>query len=202
MKRILLSVIALATAIIVLIDFFVDSPIVNQAGALLTEGAVVLAAFAMILGLLNLLFVHMARMRTKEPGWPYSAVLIVAVVVMLALGLGGPGSAPVTWVFRYVYSPLQATIFSLLAFFIVTAAYRAFRVKSWETALFAAAGLIVLIGQIPLAEKLWQQFPVLKEWVLVVPATAGMRGILLGVALGTILAGLRVLLLMDRPYLE
>jgi len=202
MKRILLSVITLATSAIVLIDFFVDSPIVNQAGALLTEGAVVLAAFAMILGLLNLLAVHTARMRTREPGWPYSAVLIVTVVVMLALGLGGPGGAPATWAFRYVYSPLKATMFSLLAFFIVTAVYRSFRIKSWETALFVAAGLIVLVGQIPLAERLWQQFPVLKDWVLAVPATAGMRGILLGVALGTILTGLRVLLLMDRPYLE
>ena len=201
MKRIVLSVIAVAAALIVLLDFFVEHPVVNRAGMILTEGAVVLAAFAMILGLLNLFAVHTARLRKRETGWAYSAILILTVLMMLIFGLGGPGSAPVTWIFRYVYSPLQATIFSLLAFFVASAAYRAFRIRNWETALFVIAGLIVLLGQVPVGKLLWQQLPVLKDWILAVPVTAGTRGILLGVALGTVIAGLRFLLFMDRPYL-
>ncbi len=201
MKRIVLSVVAGAVALMVLLDFFVEHPIVNKAGMILTEGAVILAAFAMILGLVNLFSVHTTRVRKREKDWAYSAILILVVLIMLIFGLGGPGSPPVAWIFRYVYSPLQATIFSLLAFFMVSAAYRAFRVRNWETALFVVAGIIVLLGQIPLGRLIWEQMPVLKDWILAVPATAGTRGILLGVALGTVIAGLRFLLFMDRPYL-
>ncbi len=201
MKKILLSVVAVAAAVLILLDFFFDSPVLDQASAILTEGAIVLAAFAMLLGLFNLLSVHATRVRKREKGWGYSAVLAVVLVVMVLLGIASPSNPAVTWAFRYVYSPLQATIFSLLAFFVASAAYRAFRIRSWESALFALAGLIVLIGQVPISRYLWDQLPVIKDWVLAVPATAGARGLLLGAAIGTVIAGLRLLLCMDRPYL-
>lgn len=200
MRKVLLSVICVAAAVIVLLDFFVEGPVVDRAGALLTEGAVVLAAFAMILGLLNLLSVHAVRVKRREQGWTYSAVLGLTVLAMVIFGFRGPNSPAVSWIFRYVYTPLQATIFSLLAFFIVSAVYRAFRVHSWESALFAIAGIIVLVGQVPLSRLIWEQLPTLRDWVLAVPATAGARGILLGAALGTVIAGLRLLFCMDRPY--
>jgi hypothetical protein len=201
MKRVILSVIAVAAALMVLIDFFVENEVVNQAGGRLAEGAVVIAVFALILGVFNLVSVHVRRVRKQESGWPFSLVLVIALFVVLLFGLDGPGSPPVNWIFRYVYSPLQATVFSLLAFFIVSAAYRAFRIQSWETALFVLAGVIVLLGQLPLAASVWQQLPVLKEWVLAVPVTAGARGILLGAAIGTVIAGLRLVIALDRPYL-
>lgn len=202
MKRVILSVIAVAAALIVLLDFFIDHPVVNRAGAILADGAIVLAAFAMILGLFNLLSVHAERIRKRDSSWAYSAVLVLGLLMVLLFGFNGPESAPVKWVFRYIYSPLQATIFSLLAFFVVSAAYRAFRIRNWETALFVIAGLIVLLGQVPVGGLIWDKLPALKDWLLAVPVTAGARGIILGVALGTIIAGLRILLLMDRPYLE
>jgi hypothetical protein len=89
-----------------------------------------------------------------------------------------------------------------LAFFVVTAAYRAFRVKSFETGLFVIFGILVLLGQVPVGAMLWDQLPVIRDWVLDVPALAGARGILLGVALGTVATGLRVLLGLDRPYVD
>ena len=201
MKRIILSVVTIAAALLVLLDFFVEQEIVDRAGSFIVEGAVILGAFAMLLGLLNILAVHTTRVRKREHGWGYSIILVLTVLVMLVLGIQGPGSLLVSWVFRYVYSPLQATIFSLLAFFVASAAYRAFRVRSWETLLLVAAGVIVLLGQVPVGKLIWDQLPVLKDWLLAVPVTAGARGILLGVALGTVIAGLRLLLFMDRPYL-
>lgn len=201
MKRVILSVVAIAAACIVLLDFFVDQETVNRAGSFLVEGAVILAGFAVLLGLLNILSVHTVRVRKRERGWGYSILLMLAVLVMLGLGVGGPGSAPVNWVFRHIYVPLQATIFSLLAFFVASAAYRAFRVRSWETLLLVGVGIVVLLGQVPVGRLIWDQLPVLKDWLLAVPATAGARGILLGVALGSVIAGMRLLLAMDRPYL-
>ncbi len=107
----------------------------------------------------------------------------------------------VDWTFTYVFLPLNATIFSLLAFFVASAAYRTFRLRSPEATVMVIAGLIVLVGQVPLGGLL----PGLSQvsgWLLDTPVMAAVRGILLGVALGTITAGLRVLGSADRQYLD
>jgi hypothetical protein len=122
----------------------------------------------------------------------------------LAVGFltGGAASAQMQQVFEVVLFPLEATLFSLMAFFVITAAYRTFRVRSFDTALFVTFGILVLLGQVPIGVRLWDQLPVIKDWVLDVPALAGARGILLGVVLGTMATGLRVLLGIDRPYVN
>jgi hypothetical protein len=201
MKRVILSVVAIASGLLVLLDFFVESPIVDAMGAFLVEGAVVLGGFALLLGVINLLTVHVARAKGREKGWGLSIVMVVTVLAMLLLGISGPASEPVTWAYDYVLLPLQATLYALLAFFVATAAYRAYRVKSWESLLMVGAGVIVLLGQVPLGKMIWSELPVLMDWVMAVPVLAGARGILIGVALGSVIAGLRLLLVMDRPYL-
>ena len=108
----------------------------------------------------------------------------------------------VKFVFEFILQPLEATIFALLALFIATAAFRAFRIRNLETFFFVLFGVMVLLGQIPLSIYLWPEFPVIKDWILNVPTLAGVRGILLGVALGTIATGLRVLIGADRPYTD
>jgi hypothetical protein len=121
------------------------------------------------------------------------------MIIVLFLGLiEGPQGPLTSRIFQYVLFPLQATIFSLLAFFVASAAYRAFRLRSRESALLVITSVVVLLGQIPL----WGALTNFKEWILEVPSMAGARGILLGVALGTVATGLRVLLGIDRPYSE
>jgi hypothetical protein len=97
---------------------------------------------------------------------------------------------------------LESTLFALLAFFMASAAFRSFRVKNFETFLLVSFTIIVLLGQVPAGFQIWDQFPLIKDWVMRVPVMAGARGILLGVALGTIATGLRILLGADRPYTE
>jgi hypothetical protein len=60
--------------------------------------------------------------------------------------------------------------------------------------------VVVLLGQVPLGRYLGDFLPRIKDWILNVPGTAGMRGIIIGVALGTIATGVRVLMGFDRPY--
>ncbi len=88
----------------------------------------------------------------------------------------------------------------MLALFIVTAAFRAFRVNNFESFFFVLFAIIVLLGQVPISIYLWPELPIVKDWIINVPALAGVRGILLGVALGTIATGLRILMGTDRPY--
>jgi len=118
---------------------------------------------------------------------------------VLVIGLlFGLNDSPINWLFENVYVPLQGAFFALAAFFIATAAYRALRARNFETMLMLLAALVVFLGQTPLLQTLTDA----KEWVLQVPSEAGVRGILLGVALGTIATGLRLLVGLDRPYSE
>ncbi len=202
MRRALPSVVATIVGLIALVDFFVAQDELNMVGAVLLQWAMIVAAFALLLGVFNVLSVHLRKIKGRGKDWPYSIVLVGMMLTLWGLGFApgskGTASPYVAWLFENVYIPLQATIFSLLAFFVVSAAYRAFRARSLEAAIFLLVSFIVLLGQVPVGHHLWKYLPALKDWILRVPGVAGARGVLLGVALGTILTGLRVLLGFDR----
>lgn len=205
MKRLLPAVTAMAVGFLVLADFFFDNFYLNVLGVTLINWVVIIAAFALILGFLNVLAFHLRKIIQRQEGWPYSIALLVVAGTVLFAGLTsvqGYRAPLVRAVFDYVQTPLQASIFSLLAFYMASAGYRAFRARNFETLLLVAACLVVLVGQAPLAPYVWEQLPALKDWVLGVPSTAGARGILIGVALGSLATGVRVLVGLDRPYSE
>jgi hypothetical protein len=198
-KRSVATAIAISVGLFVLLDFFVHSAFIGTLKFVFVRWAIIVAGFAMVLGFFNVLIVHLNKILRFKQGWFYSIFLILTMMIVLTLGLfEGPQGSLTSRIFQYVLFPLQATIFSLLAFFVASAAYRAFRLQSWESALLVITGVIVLLGQVPL----WETLTNLKEWILGVPSMAGARGILLGVALGTVATGLRVLLGIDRPYCE
>jgi hypothetical protein len=194
----------MAVGLMIFASFIVDNLVVVSLALVLLRWATIIAAFALLLGLVNIMAVHIRRVRERGP-WESrlsSLVLLVALIVVVATGLlSGPDGTWSRWVFQYVLVPLQATLFSLLAFFMATAVYRAFRARDWETAIFfVPAGVLVLLGQVPVGARLWDQLPAIKDWIMTVPVVAGMRGILIGIALGTITGAMRLLLGVDRPY--
>jgi hypothetical protein len=204
-RRILPAVAAIAAGLLVLLDLFIQSPYLNLVGWALTSWAVVLAAFALLLGAYNVLATHLRKVFTRREGWLYSLVLVLSLILVVVAGVLDPrGSegAAISWVFRYVQFPLQATFFALLAFYVATASYRAFQVRRPEGVLMVLAGLIVLVGQSPVGPWLGQALPEAARWIVAVPAMAGVRGILIGVALGTVATGLRLLMGMDKPYAQ
>lgn len=208
--RVLATVVAIVVGLFVLADVFVTAwggggglaQAINGVGYFLVSWAAIITAFALFLGFANVVSVHWSRIRTQKPGAVYSIVLLISLFGTLAFGLGGPLSANGQFIFNYILQPLEATLFALLALFIATAAFRAFRVRNMETFFFVLFALIVLLGQVPVSIYLWPEFPVIKDWILNVPTLAGVRGILLGVALGVIATGLRVLIGADRPYTD
>lgn len=196
----LATAVAIGVGIIVLADFFFTAPLLDALGSAFKEWTISLTAFAMLVGLGNLLIVHSLRIaRRNESGVGYSVIVLVTALVVFVIGLiFGLNNGPMVWIFDNIYLPLHGAFFALAAFFLATAAYRALRARNIETLLMLLAALAVFLGQTPLVSAL----SVAKEWVLSVPSEAGVRGILLGVALGTIATGLRLLLGVDRPYSE
>jgi hypothetical protein len=211
--RIFATVVAIVVGIFVLADLFVSAWVVdptsswsglrsaiNGIGYFLVSWAALITAFALFLGFANVISVHWGRIRSRKPGIIYSVVLVVSLFLTLLFGLAGPTAASTQFIFNHILQPLEATFFALLALFMATAAFRAFRVVNPETFFFVLFAVIVLLGQVPMSIYLWPEFPVIKDWILNIPALAGVKGILLGVALGVIATGLRVLTGADRPY--
>ncbi len=196
----LATAIAIGVGFVTLLTFFFQQTVLGALGVAFRQWAVILTAFALLLGLVNLLLVHLSRIvKRSEPGAGYSVIVIVTAFLVLVIGLlfGSSGDA-MAWIFNNIYTPLQSAFFALSAFFLATAAYRAMRARNIETLLMLITALVVFIGQAPLLNVATQA----KEWLLNVPSVAGVRGILLGVALGTIATALRLIVGMDRPYSE
>jgi hypothetical protein len=201
-KRILPTAVAISVGFIVLLDFFIENPYLRTFRSVFTEWAIVVAAFALVLGAINVFRFHLIRIGEGRDVI-YSLALISVMFLITTFGiLGGPRNPLVSWMFDYVQFPIQSTIFSLLAFFVASAACRAFRARTWESALLLAVCIIVLLGQAPVGALVWGHLHTIKSWLLEVPAMAGARGIILGVALGTVATGIRILLGIDRPYGE
>jgi hypothetical protein len=205
-----LFVTALA-AIVSLVAFFVPHPLVSAPAGVLATTAVVVLACGFVLGGIHLVRVNLDAVVHRREGWPYKLVLVAALVGTVATGLvEGPGFAVAgtraRWIYDTVYAPLAATILALLAFFVVTAAFRALRVRSAATAVLAGAAVIVLLGRVPLGgwlsgalpESL--RLPALAGWILEVPQAAAKRALLMGAAVGVIATGFRILAGLDRPH--
>ncbi len=197
-RQILPVAVALGVGAIVLVGLL-RLPYVDLVANGLVAWAAYLAGLAVLLGFWNVLTVHVQRIFQFDRHSLVSVVVLsAALITLLATLPEGPGSESGQWVFNNVYRPLEASFLALLAFFIATAAFRSLRAHSIETTLMLLAAVIVLIGQVPLGTFLAP----LKEWMLNVPVVAGVRGILLGVALGVIATCLRLLVGIDRPYAE
>lgn len=168
----------------------------------------VIAAVALFIGVLNLIAVHMGRFVRSEHGWPYSLIALVtalAVIVLRILDRADiwpgklKGEQISVRVFESVQVSLESALAALLVFFLVYAAYRLMRrrVTVWNL-VFSAVVVIVLLGSIPL--KNTETLADVRDWVIRVPVSAGARGLLIGVGLGTVTVGVRVLIGQDRSF--
>ena len=165
-----------------------------------------LAAIALILGVLNLLLVHLNRL-FKEQNL-YSAVLVLGILGVFAAAVldGLTGSSSVNTVFSWVQAPLEAALASLLAVFLLLAGVQLLkRQRTGWAILFSVTAVVMLLGQALLSSRLLpaglrQPVNQVVEFVQNVVVTAGLRGLLIGVALGTLLLSLRLLMGVERPY--
>ena len=198
-------ILAYTAGVVTIIGFFTQGTFADLKSTL-AQWVVVLAAFALLVGLSNLLRVHIGRVIKGGEGWPYSVILVGSALAVLGFGLvsgRGAGDPYVTWMFKWIYQPLGAAVFSLLAFFLTTAFFRAPRIRSIEAIVLLVVALVVVIGQAPFSTAPELGLAVqIKDWLEAYPVLAGVRAIVLGVAFGTIGISLRVLSGFDRPYME
>lgn len=196
------AVIAIASGSIVLLGYFFPG-LLGGVQSILIGWAIILASFALLLGIFNLAIVHWKKIGSEGTGSIYSIVLLVSLVLtMIIVSISGPAGSFSLWIFNSIQVPVEISLLAVLAFVLVYAAARLLtRRPKWYTILFLVTVLLVLLGSVPLffvGEV--GLLSTVSGWLAQVPAVAGARGLLLGVALGTVATGLRILIGIDRPY--
>ncbi len=188
----------------VIVQFFVPHYSLRVYYEQLLNWAIIIGIFALVLGLGSLFRSHIDKIRQRHSDYAYSFVALISFAVMFFFGIFygvSPGTA-FDWIFNNIQVPLEATVFSLLAFFMASAAHRTFRARSVEATLLLVVAVIVMLGRVPLTEQIaFVDFHGFSEWIMSIPATAAKRGILFGVALGIVATSLRILLGIERSHL-
>jgi len=220
MRSTLPLIVTFALGCLMLIEFFVPAGGMRVVVSLLQEWGLVLAGTAFVLGGINVIQVNIPKIRRREKDWQYKVLLLATAALMAGAGfLGGKeevalhaestwwdttrhgGRAVFDYMYEHVFAPANATMFSLLAFFIASAAFRAFRARNVEATLMLATAIVVMLGVIPIGEWIHPGMPDLKDWILNYANNAGRRAILVGAALGAVSTGLRVILGIERSHL-
>lgn len=166
------------------------------------EWRVIMASFALTLGAGNLFRVHLNRIRLKREAWLYSYVTIIALIGYTLLGIFFKRTHPwYSYIFDNAYTPLSATVFSLNAFYISSACYRAFRARNGHAAVLLIAGVTVMLGSVGIGYAIWPGFSDLTQWIMNFPNSAAMRGMNISAALGIIGVSLRVIFGLERGHL-
>ena len=174
--------------------------------------ALIITPFALVFSTITLIQTHVIRIRRRTEHWQYSFIIFIGILMMMVIGVPfGPQHPVFEWLFNNIQVPMDATMFSLLAFFIASAAYRAFRARTFEASLLLITALLVMLGNVPVGDLIWNTVfswlpwedgtSGMKQWILDNPNLSARRGIILGISLGVISQSIRIILGIERSYL-
>ncbi len=227
MKRLVPMWIATIAGFAMLLSAFF--PATESLGEIFGDAFSVIAAIAFVLGAASLAKVNLEKISRKDQGWGYAAITLVCFAITLVAGFGKIGTHPnpnfatlpwsgdiqqegsiFNWIYEFALVPITSTMFALLAFFVASAAFRAFRAKNTEAILLLATAFIVLLGRTFAGVVLTGWLPDwasglrlenLSVYIMQVFNTAGNRAIIIGIALGVAATSLRILLGVDRSWM-
>ena len=139
-------------------EYFIPHWRYQQVKVLLLEFGTVIASTAFLLGVINLTQVNLPKILEREKDWAYKLVMMASMVIMIVVGIyeGEPRNDDgyaYKWMFDFLFTPLNQTMFALLAFYIASAAFRAFRARNSEATVLLVAACIVMLAQVPIGEQ-------------------------------------------------
>jgi hypothetical protein len=201
--RIITAVIAIAFGILILLGYFI--PQLAGLQTILLGWAMLMVAGAAIVGVFNLFIVHVDKIRRREKGNLFSVFLIIFLLGTFSLGLFfSPGDRIMRLILNGVILPVEAALMGILTITLLYAAVRLLRRRAdLMSIVFVVTAALILFGSTTRPAPLSGNIPVISDLSILIRevlAVGGARGILIGVSLGTLLTGLRVLFGIDRPY--
>ena len=208
LKRQLPLAITFVMGVVFALQYYIPHPVSEEAITKVSDWMKIISGFALVLGIASVFHVHAVKIRRQAPGWGYSGVLFAAIVTTMGVGFWSGGESKTDgaqtafgWLYDYTMVPLQGTMFSILAFFIASAAYRAFRARSPEASVLLVSAVVVMMGRVPLGQFLAPWTWHVTQWLLNVLNSAVRRAILIGVSMGSVGLSLKIILGKERSYL-
>lgn len=210
LKRTIPLIIAFVMGVLMAIQYYVPHKLSQNLLEVVSRWDRIIAGFAVFIGAYSLFHLHWTRIRRKVEGWGYSVFVFFGAAITIIFGLLNGGEffwhnkqdgTMLDWIYYYVQVPAGATIFSILAFFIASAAYRTFRARTRESAVLLIAAIVVMLGRVPIGNYISHYIPAVADWIMAVPNLAAKRGILLGVSFGAIATSIKIIFGVERSYL-
>ena len=211
MKKEIPLAIVLVTGLFMAIQFFVPHAASEYVYEYMLDWTIIIGIFALALGIWSFLKVNTEKIRRKSENWQYAIISLVGLVMMIFFGtsamklLGAESTGLESYMFRqffnYIMIPIHATMYSLLAFFIASAAFRAFRARSVLATILLISALVIMLRFNPYLGPLGDLDADLASWILNVPNLAAKRAIIIGIGLGMVATALKVILGIERSYM-
>jgi hypothetical protein len=210
----------------------------NESNSVVGTIAQVLAAFMFGLGVFSVLRIHGTKIAKKQKDWGFSVVLIASLVLMIFLGYADfhireatktiDFDNPTNWgtinmgrdfLFEGLLQQMDAAMFSIIAFFILSAAYRAFRARSVEATILLGTALLVILSLMGAIAYVWDinvidkisggpgtahdliqnlKLSEISKWIRGTFQTPAITGIKFGIGLGTLSMALRIWLGLEK----
>jgi len=210
LKRTVPMVIAFVMGILMAFQYYVPHEASQNLLKIVTRWGMIISGFAMFIGAYSLFHMHWNRIKQKVSGWGYSIFVFFGAGITIIFGLYNGGKffwndkqtgTMFDWIFDYVQVPAGATIFSILAFFMASAAYRTFRARNKEATILLISAIIVMLGRVPIGTMISQYIPIAADWIMSVPNLAAKRAILIGVSIGVIATSIKIIFGIEKAYL-
>jgi len=210
MKRQIPLLLVFVFGFVMIIQYFIPHEYSEWVNEFFLAWIYIIGIFALALGIWSLIRVSWDKIKYKKPNWQYAVITLLGLFVMILFGFDfgrhffsseGLDNYMFVSFYQSILIPIQATMFSMLAFFIASAAYRAFRARSLLATLLLLSALIIMLRFNPYLGFIREYMESLAVWLLNVPNLAAKRAIVIGVGLGMVATALKVILGIERAYL-
>ncbi|MDH4155946.1 MAG: hypothetical protein OEW00_01540 [candidate division Zixibacteria bacterium] len=209
--------IAFLSGIAMVLAFFFneETTFVGRLSNELLNWLIIIGGFTLLLGVVSITRVNLAAVKRRKEGWGYKVLTLLAILAMSLPSVlssswsslfGRSDGSIYDWLFINLQMPMMATMFATLAFYIASAAYRAFRARSSEATILLITATLVMLWRVPMGEAFLNLFPgdipgLLNTYIMNGANLAVQRGIIIGAALGASAMSLRIILGIERTYM-
>ncbi len=217
MRRVAPVIIAFLSGFVTVISFCFnpDKTVLGGIEPRVLSWVTIVGGFTLLLGVVSITRVNWQAVHRKKEGWPYKFLTLVAMYVMAVPAMLPSSWSPLfgdaegsiyDWLFMHIDAPMMGTMFAMLAFYIASAAYRAFRARNPESTLLLAAAVLVMLWRVPMGEAFLRLFGenvpgFINTYLMNGVNAAVQRGIVIGAALGAASMSLRIMLGIERTYM-
>ena len=203
LRKRLPMLLAFFAGMVIIVAFFSGHPKLTGFRSNMQVWVSIIGGFTLLLGVVSITSVNYRRVRKLEKDWPYKLILLISLAVSGGFGIfqGTEAGTVYDWLFQNMSAPMMSSMFAMLAFFIASAAYRAFRARTMEATILLIVAMIVMLGRVPIGQVIYHRMPEITEWIMNYPNLAVQRGVIIGAALGAASMSIRIILGIERTYM-